>query len=181
MGDLHKELTDRLIDFINKQKLFFIATAPEEGRISLSPKGVDTLRVIDDKTIAYLDLTGSGAETAAHLHQNGRVTVMCSSFEGPPMVLRIYGKGRAVRKRDADWDDHYKHFDPLPGARHVIIIEIDSVQTSCGYGVPLFEYKGERPELLKWLEKKGDEGAKEYWKERTGTTIDGIPTKILED
>ncbi|MCK4739155.1 MAG: pyridoxamine 5'-phosphate oxidase family protein [Deltaproteobacteria bacterium] len=181
MGKLHEKLDKKMIEFIEAQKLFFVTTAPTNGRLSLSPKGLDTLRVLGENKIAYLDLTGSSSETAAHLRENGRITIMFCAFEGSPLVLRTYGTGRVIRRSDPEWESTYKLFNPLTGARHIFIIEISSVQTSCGYGVPIYNYEGERPELSKWLEDKGEDGVKEYWKKKNTESIDGIPTKIFGD
>lgn len=180
MAKFYSELNKSLIHFIEEQKIFFTATAPQEGRINLSPKGADTFRCIDNKTAAYLDLTGSGNETAAHLNENGRMTIMFCSFSAQPMILRLYGSGRVIRPRDKEWNDFYRFFEPFPGERQIIVLDIHSVQTSCGYGVPIYELKEERPTIREWAEKKGKEGIVEYWREKNQKSIDGLPTKILE-
>ena len=181
MGDFHTELNDSLIAFIGEQKIFFTATSPEEGRINLSPKGIDTFRCIDKKTVAYLDLTGSSNETAAHLYENSRLTIMFCAFSGRPLILRLYGRGRVVRQQDDEWQKLSPLFDPLSGRRQIVLLEIDSLQKSCGFGVPLFEFKGERETLLRWAEKKGEAGVKAYWEENNTTSIDGLPTRILDE
>ncbi len=181
MAKFYSELNSSLQDFIQEQKLFFTATAPLQGRINLSPKGIDTLRCIDHQTVAYLDLTGSGNETAAHLRENGRMTIMFCSFSEKPLILRLYGKGRVIRAKDEEWQSLSSLFDSLPGKRQIIVLDIESVQTSCGYGVPLYEFKQERNTLIEWAEKKGEQGIKEYWQAKNLNSIDGLPTQLLED
>lgn len=181
MAKFYAELDDSLRGFIAAQKLFFVATAPDAGRISLSPKGLDSLRVLDAKRIAYLDLTGSGNETAAHLRQNGRMTLMFCALEGEPLILRLYGRGRAVRQNEPEWDELLARFPRYPGIRQIMVLDIDSLQTSCGAGVPLFDYQGERDKLLRWAEKKGDDGIRAYWREKNRVSIDGLPTGLFND
>ena len=181
MAKFYSEITSSLQDFIQEQKIFFTATAPRQGRINLSPKGIDTFRCIDNKTVGYLDLTGSGNETAAHLIENGRMTIMFCSFSEKPMILRLYGQGRVIRSRDKEWERFYSLFDSLPGERQIIVLAVDSVQTSCGYGVPIYELKEERETLLDWANNKGKQGINEYWQAKNQKTIDGLPTKLLED
>ena len=129
-------------DFIAAQKLFFTATGTASSRLNLSPKGMDSLRVLSDSRVAYLDLTGSGNETAAHLKHDGRMTLMWCSFDADPLILRLYGRGHAVRRQDAEWAELHHHFPALPGERQLIVLDIESVQTSCGYAVPLYAYQG---------------------------------------
>lgn len=180
MAKFYSELNNSLIKFIEEQKLFFTATAPKEGRINLSPKGRDTFRCMNSKTVAYLDLTGSGNETAAHLAENGRMTIMFCSFSDQPLILRLYGQGRVIKPRDKDWPEFYSFFEPFPGERQIILLNIDSVQTSCGYGVPIYELKEERKTIREWAEKKGEEGIIEYWHQKNQKSIDGLPTNIFE-
>ncbi len=180
MGKLYPELNEEMKRFITEQRIFFVATAPEEGRINISPKGMDTFRCIDNKTVAYLDLTGSGNETAAHLFENGRMTIMFCSFSARPLILRLYGRGRVVRQQDREWQELSRLFNPLPGMRQIIILKIESVQTSCGYGVPMYEFKKERDTLLNWAEKKEKQGIREYWRMNNQISIDGLPTNLLE-
>lgn len=179
MAKFYSELTEELRNFIEEQKIFFTATAPNSGRINLSPKGRDTFRCIDEKTVGYLDLTGSGNETAAHLHENGRMTIMFCSFSEKPLILRLYGEGRVISPRDADWEKFYCWFAPTLGERQIILLDIDSVQTSCGYGVPIYELKEERKTIVEWANKKGKQGINDYWHEKNQKSIDGLPTKIL--
>lgn len=178
MAKFYKKLTPRLQSFIAKQKIFFIATAPEDGRINLSPKGMDSLRVIDNNRILWLNVTGSGNETAAHLLENPRITIMMCSFEGAPNILRIYGKGKAIHPSDSKWNSVIGLFPETPGARQIFDIRVESAQTSCGMSIPFFDYKGEREELNVWAEEKGQKGIEDYWKEKNCISIDGKSTGI---
>ena len=181
MAKFYSALNDELRDFIARQHVFFTASATGEGRINLSPKGMDCFRCLDDRTVAYLDVTGSGNETAAHLHADGRITLMFCSFDTQPLILRLYGRGQVVHPRDGEWESLSHHFPPLAGARQIMRVSLDSVQTSCGYGVPLYEYAGERQTLLRWAEKKGAQGLADYQREKNQTSIDGLPTRLLEE
>jgi len=181
MAKFYPALTDELRAFIARQHVFFTASATAEGRINLSPKGMGSLRCLDDRTVAYLDVTGSGNETAAHLLADGRLTLMMCSFDTQPLILRLYGRGRAVRPRDTEWASLFSHFEPLPGARQIMVMAIDSVQTSCGYGVPRFNLLGERDTLRRWAENKGPQGLQDYWRDKNQTSIDGLPTQLLEE
>ena len=178
MAKFEPALTPAWRTFIAAQHLFFTATAPltAEGRINLSPKGVDTFRVLSESEVAYLDLTGSGNETAAHTRENGRLTIMFCSFDEKPLILRLYGRGEAIRPGDAEWDRLMKHFDHLPGTRQIIRMKISSVQASCGFGVPRYDYRGERETLIQWAEKKGEEVMREIHREQNAMSIDGLPT-----
>lgn len=181
MAKFYSEISFSLENFIKEQKVFFTATVPRKGRINLSPKGMDTFRCIDHKTVAYLDLTGSGNETSAHLNEDSRMTIMFCSFSEKPLILRLYGHGRVIRPRDKDWQKFYSLFQPLPGERQIIVLDVDSAQTSCGHGVPIYEFKEERQTILEWAEKKGEQGIYEYWQAKNIKSIDGLPTKLLED
>lgn len=181
MAKFYQDIDASLQEFIAEQKMFFTATAPKVGRINLSPKGIDTFRCIDHKTVAYLDLTGSGNETAAHLNEDSRMTVMFCSFSEKPLILRLYGHGRIIHSRDEEWQTFYSLFTPVPGERQIVVIHVDSAQTSCGFGVPLYEFKEERQTLIDWAKKKGEDGIYEYWKAKNLTSIDGLPTKLLRD
>ena len=181
MARFYAALEDKHRSFIAAQKLFFTATAPSDARINLSPKGMDSLRVIGAQCVAYLDLTGSGNETGAHLKHDGRMTMMFCSFDADPLILRLYGRGRVVRRQDAGWAAWRAHFPALPGERQIIVLDIQSVQTSCGYAVPRYDYRGERDTLMRWAEKKGTLGLLEYWREKNQTSIDGLATGLLEE
>lgn len=181
MGKLYTQLTDDLADFIRRQKLFFVGTAADDGRVNVSPKGMDTLRVVTENRVVWLNLTGSGNETAAHLRDNDRITLMFCAFEGDPLILRLYGHARIFHPRDAEWGSLIPLFPTIPGARQIIDMSLDLVQTSCGFGVPFFEFKAERDQLEKWAEKKGPEGIRQYWQEKNQTSLDGKPTWIVAD
>lgn len=176
MGKVLDGLDDALTDWIGAQHVFFVATAPlAGGHVNLSPKGHDTLRVLDRSTVAYLDLTGSGVETIAHTRENGRITLMFCAFEGPPRILRIFGRGRAHPHGSARFDELAPRFAEVPGARSVITVDIERVQMSCGYSIPFMEYRAERPTLAEWADRRGDDGLAEYWADRNATSIDGLP------
>jgi hypothetical protein len=178
VATFYEELDEKLQQFIAEQKIYFTATAPSEGRINLSPKGLDTFRCLDSRTVAYMNLTGSGNETAAHLLENGRITIMFCSFTEKPMILRIYGKGRSVYPQDADWDALLSHFKPISGMRQIIVVDINSVQTSCGAAIPLYDFVGERDNLLRWFERSGEKAMSEYRQKVNTVSIDGKPTGL---
>lgn len=180
MAKFQPALDDKLIAFIAQQHIFFVATAAPEGRINLSPKGLDSLRVLDEKHVAWIDLTGSGNETAAHLLADGRITLMFCAFEGDHLILRLYGQGRSIKPGQAEWDALAARFPVIPGARQIYLLEIESLQTSCGAGVPLYEYQGERDTLLRWVEKKGEQGVRDYQHQKNRVSIDGLPTGLFE-
>lgn len=180
MGQKYSEITDRHRQFIAAQKLYFVATAARDGRINLSPKGLDTLRVLGPNRVAWLNLTGSGNETAAHLLDSDRMTLMFCAFAGDPVILRLYGQARAIHPRDAEWGELATLFPPIPGARQVVDFAVDLAMTSCGMGVPLFDYRGQRGQLDAWAEKKGENGIAQYWREKNRLSLDGKPTRITE-
>ena len=178
MGKKYSEITDELKAFIEKQKLFFVGTAAAAGRINVSPKGLDSLRVLDRNRVMWLNLTGSGNETAAHVRELNRMTLMFCAFEGSPLILRLYGNARAIHRHDADWESCHALFNPLPGARQIFDMKIDLVQTSCGMGVPLFDHAGDREQLIDWASRKGESGLAQYRKEKNRTSLDGKQTHI---
>ena len=180
MAQRSSEISDKSRSFIEAQKMFFVATAAVEGTINLSPKGMDSLRVLDKKRVVWLNLPGSGNETAAHVQEDPRMTLMFNAFEGPPMILRLYGKARAIHRNDAEWEELYALFDPLPGARQIFDLDVELVQTSCGASVPLYEYVDQRDQLNNWAIKKGDAGVKAYWEEKNQVSLDGKRTNIME-
>jgi hypothetical protein len=167
IGDKHKE-------FIEKQHLFFVASAPDSGRVNLSPKGLDCFKIIGPNQVAYLDMTGSGNETSAHMRQNGRITVMFCAFEDSPLILRLYGKGRAVTAVSSDWEEYIALFEPPVGTRQVMVIEVEQVQTACGFGVPLYDYQGDRETLPDYWKHQGEEGTKQYQDQNNARSIDGL-------
>jgi hypothetical protein len=172
-------IDDRLARFIAKQRVFFVATAPTEGHVNLSPKGMDCFRVVGPNEVAYLDVTGSGAETIAHLRADGRITFMFMALDGGPMILRLYGQGRVVEPVHAEWDAWQGRFPAFTGTRSVIVAAIHRVATSCGFGVPVYRYERERPTLEEWAQKQGEEGLAAYRRETNGVSIDGLPTELL--
>lgn len=181
MANFTEELSPALEKFIAAQHVFFVATAASEGgRVNLSPKGIDTFRVFDSKRVGYLDLTGSGNETAAHARENGRLTFMFCSFEGPPLILRLYGRGRAVHRSDPGWAELHARFRSVPGERQIVLMDIESVQTSCGKAVPTYGFEGHRNALIEWAEERGDEGLASYRAGHNGVSIDGIPAGFSE-
>ncbi|MEX2112024.1 MAG: pyridoxamine 5'-phosphate oxidase family protein, partial [Pirellulales bacterium] len=164
MGSQFPALNDDLKSFIAEQRMVFVATAPlsSDGHVNLSPKGLDSFRVLGPTTVAYLDLAGSGIETVAHTRENGRITLMFCAFAGRPRILRLYGRGRAVERKDPDWDQFSGHFPHYTGTRSVIVVELESIADSCGYGVPRYEYQGERSLLIDYAESKGPEKLAQY-------------------
>ena len=180
MGKQYFEIPDNLKQFIENQKIFFVGTACADGRINISPKGMDSLRVLDKNRIVWLNVTGSGNETSAHIQESPRMTIMFAAFEGDPMILRIYGNARVVHKNDQGWNELFSLFNQIPGARQIFDLEIDLVQTSCGMAVPFFDYMGERDQLRNWTLKKGEKGLKEYWEQKNQFSLDGKPTNIMK-
>ncbi|MZG30508.1 MAG: pyridoxamine 5'-phosphate oxidase family protein [Nitrospinae bacterium] len=180
MSKFYTELDEKLQEFVADQKIFFVGTAASDGRVNVSPKGMDSLKVLNKNQLIWLNLTGSGNETAAHILEKSRMTLMFCSFEGKPLILRIYGKARAIHPRDEEWSEWIKLFPDYPGSRQIFLLDIDSAQTSCGFAVPNYKYQEDRSDLVYWTEKIGDEGVKNYWKEKNQTSIDGKPTRILE-
>lgn len=167
-------------EFIEQQKVFFVGTAAQEGTVNVSPKGTDSFRVIDAHKIVWLNLTGSGNETAAHLLKNDRMTILFCAFEGKPLILRLYGKAVIFHPRDEAFHTYSKLFPAHVGARQIIEMQVELVQTSCGFGVPLMEYKEERSLLTLWAEKQGAEKIEAYWKAKNTQSIDGFETNIME-
>jgi len=174
MATFYDAITDKQRDLIGRQHIFFVATAPDQGRVNLSPKGMDSLRILGPNQVAYLDLTGSGNETSAHLRQNGRITVMFCAFEGPPRIIRLFGRGRVITQSMAEWAEMSGLFPDHPGSRQIMVIDIDQTQDSCGMGVPLYDYQGDRDALVNGWEKRGAEGVRDYWKKRNAKSIDGL-------
>jgi hypothetical protein len=183
MAKFFDTLTPELRDFVARQHVFFTGTAAAEGRVNVSPKGMDTLRVIDERTLAYVDLTGSGAETAAHVRASGRLTIMLCAFEGPPMILRVYGTGRLHPRGGDDYARllaaHWGGIES-PGARQIVVLDADLVQTSCGYAVPHMSFVDDRPSLVNWASAKGEDGLVAYRAEKNRQSLDGLPTGLGE-
>lgn len=172
------EITDELKEFINNQKIFFVGTADASGRVNISPKGSDSLRVMGKNRVVWLNLTGSGNETAAHMLANNRITIMFCSFQEHPMILRLYGNGNVIHSNDTEWEELCRLFPENTGSRQIFDLSIDLVQTSCGFQVPYYEYKGERDLLDKWADNRGRDGVEQYWQENNRVSLDGKPTGI---
>ena len=179
MSEWHEVITPEIKEFIAGQMVFFVATAPSAGRINLSPKGMDTFRVLSDKRAIYLDLTGSGNETAAHLFENGRITIMFCSFGKNARIARLYGRGRTIHPRDDKWNEYLAMFPPTPGLRQIMEIDVDSTMTSCGYAVPRFESLTERDTLRKYWEKRSHADVEKYQRDKNARSIDGLPTGMF--
>jgi hypothetical protein len=178
MGKVYDELGEALEAFIRRQHVFFVATAPlaADGHVNCSPKGLDTFAMLDPHTVAYLDLTGSGVETIAHLRENGRIVLMFSALDGPPKIVRLHGRGRVVAPHDADFAALRARFPAHhEGVRSVIVVDVERVSDSCGYGVPEYAYVGERTQLPAWTQRKGPEGVARYRAEKNAESIDGLP------
>ncbi len=177
MGKLHDEITPEIVSWVQQQHLFFVATAPlaEEGHVNCSPKGLDTLRILGPRRVAYLDLTGSGAETIAHVRENGRIVFMFCALAGPPKIVRFHGSGQVITPASELWDGLRAMFPGYPGARTVVTADISRISDSCGFGVPKFEYIEERDTLEKWATSKGAEGLPLYRSQKNVRSIDGLP------
>ncbi len=178
MAQLYNEISDRLAEFIAAQHLFFVATAARDGRVNVSPKGLDGLRVLGPNRVIWLNGTGSGNETAAHLLDINRMTLMFCSVERQPLILRLYGTAAEIQPDQPGWDEHIGLFAPMPGARQIFDMRVDQVQTSCGYGVPFMEYVEDRELMAQWAEKKGPAGLEAYRREKNLTSIDDFPTGL---
>ncbi len=183
MPNLLKSLPKRFIQFIEAQKMFFVATAAPDGRVNVSPKGLDTLRILSPNRIVWLSLSGSGNETAAHLREANRITMMFCAFEGEPLTVRVYGRASTYHPRDAEWAELISHFPKLGGSRQIYDVTVEAAQASCGSGVPFYEFKGPRgeTELEPFYADMGEEGVKAFWTKKNLTSIDGRPTGIFEE
>ena len=177
MGKVYQTIEPRIKDFIEKQKMFFVSTAPlsQEGLVNVSPKGLDSLRILDETTIAYLDLTGSGAETIAHLKENQRITFLFCAFDGPPKLVRLYGKGEVYERETPQFESLKEHFPNYLGARSIIKVKLHRISDACGYTVPLYEFKEDRDTMRKWVDNKGPAALVEYRALKNKKSIDGLP------
>jgi hypothetical protein len=177
MSKAYECIDDALAGFIAAQHMFFVATAPLDaaGHVNLSPKGLAGLRVIDPNTVAYLDLTGSGIETVAHVRENGRMVIMFCAFEGPPKILRLHGRGEVIEPSHPRFADLLARFPKLPGVRSIILVALERITDSCGYGVPVYRYESEREQLHNWARRKGPSGLAQYRDEKNRSSIDGLP------
>jgi hypothetical protein len=180
MAQKYSELSDKHAQFITEQKIYFVGTATPDSRVNISPKGMDSLRILDKHRVAWLNFTGSGNETASHVQESPRMTLMFCALSGNPLILRLYGNAKVIHHNDPEWEALYSLFEPIPGARQIFDLSIDLVQTSCGMGVPYFNYEGEREQLRDWALNKGEDGIKKYWQDKNQKNIDGIPSNIVE-
>jgi len=177
MGKQYDQITPEIAEWVRQQHLFFVATAPlaGDGHINCSPKGLDSLRILAPHKVAYLDLTGSGAETIAHLRENGRIVFMFCAFDGAPKIVRFHGRGEVVTSTSPGWSELQGLFPDYPGARSIIVAEITRVSDSCGFGVPKFEFSEDRDAMQRWAETKGPEGLSQYRKQKNTRSLDGLP------
>ncbi len=177
MGKVHEQIDEKLAAWICKQHMFFVATAPrsDEGLINCSPKGLDTFRVLDTQTVAYLDLTGSGVETIAHLKENGRIVILFCAFEGAPNIVRLHGKGEALEPTHPDFATLQPLFPDIPGTRAIIRVTVTRVSDSCGFAVPRYDFKADRDALIKYAENKGPTGMHKYRAQKNQQSVDGLP------
>jgi len=177
MGKVFEKIEPQIEQFIQKQKMFFVSTAPlsADGLVNVSPKGWDSFRILDEKTVAYIDLTGSGIETVAHLKENQRITLLFCAFEGAPKLVRLQGKGTVLERGSSEYNNLQHHFPDYTSARAIIKIDLTRISDSCGYTVPLYDYVGERDTMAKWVDHKGENGIKKYWKEKNTSSLDGLP------
>lgn len=183
MGKEFAELDAKLSDWISQQQMFFVATAPlgEDGWVNLSPKGLDgAFQILDPHTVAYLDTTGSGIETIAHLKENGRITVLFCAFNGAPNLLRLYGKGEPIEPHHPDFSALLEKFPAYPDVRSIIKINVERIADSCGFGVPLYDYQGQRDTMIKYAEEKGPQGMEQYRKENNRESLNGLPGLALK-
>jgi len=182
MGKEFPEIDDRIQRWIERQHLFFVSTAPlaGDGLINCSPKGLNGLRVLGPRRIAYADIGGSGIETVAHLKENGRIVIMLCAFEGTPKIFRFYGQGRPVEPHEAEFDELVAMFPGMPAIRNFVVVDVESIRDSCGYGVPLYEFKSERDSLKNWCDKKSPNELLEYRIERNAQSLDGLPGLDVE-
>ena len=180
MGKVYDQIGDDLRKFIEKQPMFFVATAPlsAEGHVNLSPKGLDSFRILSPNRVAYLDMTGSGNETSAHINENGRITFMFCAFTGSPMIIRLYGTGRTIVPETPEWELLVANFETYYGCRQIIVADITRVASSCGYGVPRMELVEQRDTMLKWAEAKGDDGLVKYRQQKNQCSIDGLSAPL---
>ncbi len=175
MGQRFDTLTEKHIEFMARQKMFFVGTAGPEGRVNISPKAFETFRVVDERRVIWLNLSGSGNETAAHVQQAGRMTIMFCAFEGSPVILRLYGTARVIHPTDSEWATTVNSFGDHPAPRQAFVLDIDLVQKSCGFTVPFMEFQGDRDTLHKWAATKEPDGIEAYWREKNTVSLDGAP------
>jgi hypothetical protein len=177
LGKVRAEIDDQIANMIRSQHVFFVATAPlaAEGNLNLSPKGLDTFRILGPRTVAYLDVIGSGVETIAHLKENGRIVLMFCAFEGPPIIVRLHGLGRVVEPHSPEFEGLVSHFPAYEATRAVIVIEVTRISNSCGFGVPRMKFEEDRDQHFSWVDRKGPDGLRTYKAEKNRRSIDGLP------
>jgi len=177
MSKDYTEIDERIQGWMARQHMFFVATAPlaGDGLVNCSPKGLDCLRVLGPQKLAYVDTGGSGIETVAHLRENGRIVLMMCAFEGPPNIYRFYGKGRAVEPGDAEFTDLLAQFPSMPAARNIVVIDVERIRDSCGYGVPLYKFEKQRDSLTNYFSSKTEDELVAYRRERNSRSLDGLP------
>jgi len=177
LGKIHSSIDETLAKTLEAQHVFFVATAPLDpaGHLNLSPKGLDSFRILGAKTVAYLDVVGSGVETIAHVKENGRIVLMFCMFEGPPIIVRLHGHGRVVEPQAAEFRELAAHFPAYEAARAIIVVELSRISRSCGFGVPRMKYEGDREQHFAWARHKGADGLKDYKQEKNRRSIDGLP------
>lgn len=182
MGKAYQEIDARIQRWVERQKLFFVATAPhaDDGLINCSPKGMDALRIVDERTLAYGDIGGSGIETVAHLKENGRIVIMLCAFDGPPKIFRFYGRGRVLQPDDDGFAALAERFSHLPTIRNLIVVDVELIRDSCGYGVPFYDYRGERESLTNWVNAKTEQELEEYRRAKNAQSLDGLPGLTLD-
>jgi hypothetical protein len=180
VGTKYKELNKKIEDFIINQKIFFVSTATEDSFINLSPKGMDSLKIINNNRVIWLNSTGSTNESSAHIQRNPRMTIMFCSFEKDPLIVKLMGQAKVIHKNDSDWDELSKQLPDIPGARQIFDLNIELVLTVCGMAVPYFDYKGEREDLNQYWEKQGEDGLKEYWGKKNQISLNNYNTNIIE-
>ena len=181
MGKLYDEITPKLGDWISQQKLFFVATAPSQldGHVNCSPRGLDSFRILGPRLVGFVDLTGSGAETIAHIRENQRLTIMFCAFEGAPKILRLYGNGRVLTSKDSQWSETFSKFPSYLGTRSIILLDVARIADSCGYGVPKYDFVENRSTLEDWAVNKGEVGVIDYQRDKNAKSIDGLPALEL--
>lgn len=177
MGKTYESIDQELKDWIESQQMYFVATAPlaADGHVNCSPKGLDSFRVLGERQVGYVDLTGSGVETIAHLNENGRIVILFCSFDRSPKIIRLHGKGRLVTEKDAEFAALSDSFPSYLGSRGIIVVDVDRISDSCGWGVPVYEYRGQRESLPKWAQQKGEQGVSDYQSQKNAASIDGLP------
>jgi hypothetical protein len=183
MGKVYEDISPELADWIAQQHLFFVATAPlsREGHVNTSPKGLDCLRIVGRRQVAYVDLTGSGAETIAHLRENGRIVLMFCAFTGPPKIIRLHGMGTVITKTSSEWSAWCERFPTFLSTRSIIVVDVTRVSDSCGFGVPKMDFTGDRDTLTRWAETKGSEALPPYRRTKNVMSIDGLPALESRD